>query len=177
MELKNLLTPWNWFKKEEEAQSVQSQAATKALDHPLSRLHNDIDRLFEDFFHRVPFFPFRNEGSRAGGGLILPHVDIGESKQDYTIKVEVPGVDEKDIDLTLADGTLLVRGEKRYEKEDQDKHYHRVERSYGAFQRIISLPADADESQVEAKFKNGLLTVTIPKNPEVKPPVRRIPIA
>jgi HSP20 family protein len=90
--------------------------------------------------------------------------------------VEVPGVDEKDIELTIADGTLLIRGEKRYEKEDHDKQYHRVERSYGAFQRMLSLPTDADESKIAAKFKNGVLTVTIAKNPDTKPPVRRIAI-
>lgn len=176
MELKNLLTPWNWFKKEEESKSVQSQVVTKTLDHPLSRLHSDIDKLFEKFFQGVPFSPFGKEDGGLGGSLILPHVDIGEGKKDYTIRVEIPGVDEKDIDLTIADGTLLIRGEKRYEKEDQDKQYHRVERSYGAFQRMISLPEDADESKVEAKFKNGLLTVTIPKNPDVKPSGRRIAI-
>ena len=176
MELKNLLSPWNWFKKEEESRSTSSQVLSKTTDHPLSRFHSDIDKLFENFFQGVPLSPFRQEGGSAWGGVILPQVDIGESKKDYTIKVEVPGIDEKDIDLTIADGTLLIRGEKRSEKEDHDKQYHRVERSYGAFQRMLSLPTDADESKVEAKFKNGVLTVTIAKNPDAKPPVRRIAV-
>jgi HSP20 family protein len=176
MELKNLLTPWNWFKKEEESRSTPSQVLSKTTDHPLSRIHSDIDKLFENFFQGFPLSPFRQEGESAWGGLILPQVDIGEGKKDYTIKVEVPGVDEKDIELTITDGTLLIRGEKRYEKEDHDKQYHRVERSYGAFQRMLSLPTDADESKIEAKFKNGVLTVTIAKNPDAKPPVRRIAI-
>ena len=109
-------------------------------------------------------------------GLIMPQVDIGESQKDYTITVEVPGVQEKDIDLTLIDGTLTIRGEKRSEHEEKEKHYHRVERSYGSFQRILSLPNDADENTVKAKFKDGVLTITIAKDPQAKPAGRKIEI-
>ena len=109
-------------------------------------------------------------------GLIMPQVDIGESQKDYTITVEVPGVQEKDIDLTLIDGTLTIRGEKRSEHEEKEKHYHRVERSYGSFQRILSLPNDADENTVKAKFKDGVLTITIAKDPQAKPAGRKFEI-
>ncbi|RMH04762.1 MAG: Hsp20/alpha crystallin family protein [Nitrospirae bacterium] len=178
MELKNIFTPWNWFKKEEEsAQQVRSQALTPMRENPVVRLHQQIDQLFDEFFRGFPFSPFRRlDEPPTIGGLILPRVDIAESKKQYTITVEVPGVDEKDIDITLAEGTLTIRGEKRYEKEESDEQYHRVERSYGAFQRVISLPTDADEDKVEAKFKNGVLTITVGKNPNAKPPVRKIAI-
>lgn len=178
MELKKVLNPWNWFKKEEEqAQVARTQAVTPAPTNPVERLHYDIDQLFENFFRGFPLSPFTSRG-RGGefGSLILPQVDIAEGKKEYTITVEVPGVDEKDIDLTLADGTLTIRGEKKYEKEDKDKEYHRIERSYGSFQRVISLPTDADENEVKAKFKNGVLTITIGKNPSATPPVRKIAI-
>jgi HSP20 family protein len=177
MELKNLLTPWNWFKKEEEqSQTVRSQNLLKATDNPLVRFHGDLDKLFENFFQGFPLLPSQRKGGGSWDGLILPQVDIGESKKNYTITVEVPGVDEKDIDLTLADGTLTIRGEKRYEQEDSDKQYHRVERSYGSFQRMLSLPTDADENRVGAKFKNGVLTITVDKNPQLTPSGKKIAI-
>ncbi len=110
------------------------------------------------------------------GGMMLPKVDIAEESKHYTITVEVPGVEEKDIDVTIADGTLTIRGEKRHEQENRDRQYHRVERSYGAFQRVISLPNDSNEDAVEAKFKNGILTMTVPKNPGAKSAGRKVPI-
>ena len=177
MELKKVLTPWNWFKKEEE-QTGHSRSAALAQTGASSvdRLHHDIDRLFEDFFRGFPLSPFFREGKSAIGSLLLPQVDIAEGKKDYTITVEVPGVEEKDIELTLADGTLTIRGEKRYEKEDQDRQYHRVERSYGSFQRVISLPTDADENAVKATFKNGVLTITVGKSASAVPSHRKIAI-
>ena len=177
MELKNLLTPWNWFKKEEEQSKVrQNQNSLKSTDHPLSRLHHDLNILFEQMFHGAPRLASLNGQKETWGGLLMPHVDIGEGPKDYTITVEVPGVKEKDIDLTLIDGTLTIRGEKRDEHEDKDKHYHRIERSYGSFQRILSLPTDADEHTVKATFQDGVLSITIAKDPQAKPPVRKISI-
>ncbi len=178
MELKKVLNPWNWFKKEEEeAQSSRTQALAPSNANPIERLHRDIDQLFDNVFRGFPLSPsFSREREGGLGALILPQVDIAEGNKEYTITVEVPGVEEKDIDITLADGTLTIRGEKQYEKEDKDKQYHRIERSYGSFQRVISLPMDADENDVKAKFKNGVLTLTIGKNPSAKPPVRKIAI-
>jgi len=177
MELKNLLTPWNWFKKEEEqSQTVRSQSLVKTTDHPLSRLHYDLDTLFEQVFQGFPLSSSRKEQGGTWGGMLMPQVDIGESNKDYTITVEVPGVKEKDIDLTLIDGTLTIRGEKRSEQEDKDKHYHWIERSYGSFQRMLSLPTDADEKTIKAKFKDGILSITIGKDPQAKSPVRKIEI-
>jgi len=177
MEFKQLLTPWNWFKKEEEqSQTTPSPNVLRAANNPLVQFHREIDKIFESVFQGFPVSPFRKENGSAWSGMLLPHVDIGESKKQYTINVEVPGVQEKDIELTLADGTLVIRGEKRDEQENRDQHYHRIERSYGSFQRMLSLPADADENAVEAKFNNGVLTITIAKDPQARPPVRKISI-
>lgn len=177
MELKQLLTPGNWFKKEEEqSQAVQVQNGTKNIDHPLDQLHRDIDKLFDNFFQGFPRWSVQKENGRSWHGLIHPHVDVGEGEKQYTITVEVPGVNEKDIDLTVTDGTLMIRGEKRYEQEDHNKQYHRIERSYGSFQRMLSLPTDADDNTIDAKFRNGILTITIAKNPNAKSPVRKISI-
>lgn len=177
MEFKKFLTPWNWFKKEEEQGQKASTTLPVSRDYPLSRLHQDLDHLFDNFFRGFSL-PSPQRGDETWmGGLMLPRVDIAEAKKEYTITVEVPGVDEKDIDLTITEGTLTIRGEKHYEKEDHDRQYHRVERSYGHFQRVISLPADANEDAIEAKFKNGILTLTIPKTSQAKPEGRKIPIS
>jgi len=176
MEFKKFLTPWNWFKKEEEHTPKTSTTLPISREYPLGRLHQEIDHLFDNFFRRSSLPSLQRGDDTWMGGLMLPRVDIAEEKNTYTITVEVPGVEEKDIDLTIADGTLTIRGEKRYEKEDHDRQYHRVERSYGHFQRVISLPTDAREDAIEAKFKNGILTLTIPKTQQAQSTGRKIPI-
>lgn len=176
MELKKVLTPWNWFKKEEEQTSKTQNTLPITRDNPLGRLHQEIDQLFESVLRGTPLSPFRHMDQTWMGGMMLPKVDIAEESKHYAITVEVPGVEEKDIDVTIADGTLTIRGEKRHEQENHDRQYHRVERSYGAFQRVISLPNDSKEDAVEAKFKNGILTMTVPKNPGAKSAGRKIAI-
>jgi len=176
MELKNILTPWNWFKKEEEQTPKTQSTLPISREAPLGRIHQEIDQLFDNFFRGTMLSPFRNSDQPWMNGLMLPKVDIAEASKEYTITVEVPGVEEKDIDLTIADGTLTIRGEKRHEQEDHDRQYHRVERSYGVFQRMISLPSDSNEEAIEAKFKNGILTLTVPRNPRLKPAGRKISI-
>ena len=103
------------------------------------------------------------------GSFLKPSVDIKENKKNYKISVEVPGVEESDIKLELVDGSLVIRGEKRQENEDKDEHYHSVERSYGSFQRVLSLPEDVNEDDIDAKFKNGVLTITAPRKQLAKP--------
>jgi HSP20 family protein len=178
MELKNILTPWNWFKKEEEQQVVrpQSRGRDSAVSHPLMRLHNEIDQIFDQFFHGFPLSPLRWPQEWSKGGVVFPQLNIAEKKNAYIITVEVPGVEEKDIELTVQEGTLIIRGEKQTEKEDQDNQYHRVERSYGSFQRVLSLPTDADEDKIEAKFKNGVLTITLTKSTTMTSSGRKIAI-
>lgn len=176
MELKNILTPWNWFKKEEEQTTGNRNTLPVTREYPLSRLHQEIDQLFTNFFRGSLASPFRQLDQPWLDGMMLPRVDIAEGKKHYTITVEVPGVEEKDIDVTIEDRTLTIRGEKRHEQEDHDRQYHRVERSYGAFQRVLSLPNDSNEDAIEAKFKNGILTLTVPKTPDMKPAGRKISI-
>ena len=177
MELKNLLTPWNWFKKEEErSPSVRHQNGGLSTDHPLGRLHREIDNLFDQAFQGLPWSGLGKEQGGLWKGMLSPHLDIEENSTHYTVTVEVPGVEEKDINLTLTDGTLTIRGEKRHEQEDTNRHYHRVERTYGSFQRVLSLPTDVNQQTVEAKFKNGILRITMAKDPHAHPAARNIPI-
>jgi HSP20 family protein len=117
-----------------------------------------IDTLFEDWF------------GRSMGGVLAPRVDVAEDEKSVTLTAEVPGVNEKDIDVSLVGDQLTIKGEKRSEHEEkkdlQGHVVHRTERSYGAFQRTITIPYQVDPEQVSAQFKDGVLTVTLPKPPD-----------
>lgn len=178
----NKLKPWNWFKKEQSNDEAAMLPArrTNSPPHPLARLHDDLDRLFDSFFggSGMPSLARLNRPSWPGlaSGFLRPSVDIAENKTGYTIRVEIPGVEKEDVKLTIEDDTLLITGEKRQEKEGNDGGYHCVERSYGSFQRVISLPADCNHEKLEAKFRNGVLTITLPRKAGVKSNAREIAI-
>ena len=127
----------------------------------LGTLKQEMDRLVDRFFE-----PRLEEFSVLGGWA--PKVDVSETKDALVVKVETAGVDPKDIQISLQEQLLTIKGEKRHEKEDKDEQYHRVERSYGAFTRSIRLPVAVDAERVGAGFKNGLLTITLPKTPAAK---------
>jgi HSP20 family protein len=124
-------------------------------------LKQDMDRLFGQLA-ATKWDDFPTLGEWA------PSMDISETKDSLVVKVEVPGMDQKDIRISLQENLLTITGEKRQEKEEQEERYHRVERSYGAFTRGVRLPVAVDGSKVSATFKNGLLTVTLPKTPAAK---------
>jgi HSP20 family protein len=169
MDLKKL-APWNWFKKEEEhgavipvSHATHSSRQAKNIHDPF-RVFDDLQRMLD--FPLTGTHPFDFDHlltPLSAPGMLRPHVDIGASTNEYTISVEIPGITEKDISLETTGGTLVIKGEKRQEKEEQDKSYYRVERSYGAFQRMLSLPDDSEHDNITAVFKNGVLTVSIPR--------------
>jgi HSP20 family protein len=103
-----------------------------------------------------------------------PSVDVSETEKNVIVKAELPGMDPKDVDLSIEKGTLVIRGEKKQESEEKNENYHRVERSYGSFHRSIPLPCKCDADKVKAKYKNGVLTVTLPKDKDAQP--RRVSI-
>ncbi len=182
--------PWNWFKKEQDAQQGASSlpvakatapaVMSSASFEPLLQLHREVDRLFDDAFRgfgvqwpRLTLPAVASEWQ----GLMRPALDIQETDKQYRITLEVPGVDEKDIHLTLDEDVLWIRGEKRQEQVHKDGQYHRVERGYGSFQRALNLPDDADQDSIKASFKNGVLAVTIDKRERAAAPSgRTIPI-
>ena len=128
----------------------------------LTTLQKEIDRLFERFWEpRWDEFP-------ALAGEWTPSLDLSETKDALVVKAEIPGIDPKEIEVSLQDQVLTIKGEKRQEKEEKDEHYFRMERSYGGFVRSIRLPVPVDGSKVSATFKNGLLTVKLPKTPAAK---------
>ena len=178
--------PWNWFKKEEmdAGTSVPVQRSTTddqlpALSGSLARFHQEIDRLFDQAFRGLDLSPFgfsRTLGQRMSDGMLRPTLDLGATDQTYTVSVEVPGVDEKDVKVEIANDTLTIRGEKKQETEEKEKNFYRMERSYGSFQRVLSLPEDADQEGVAATFKNGVLTVTMPRKAAPQAHVKQIDI-
>ncbi|ADH85185.1 Hsp20/alpha crystallin family protein [Desulfurivibrio alkaliphilus] len=184
-------SPWNWFKKEnEESGSVVpvrrrggEQQPTRLpagrLQDPITQLHREMDRLFENAFRGFGLSPLMREGLTtpvAAGGLLRPSVDITAGDQEYTITVEVPGVVDEDVKVEISGDTMTISGEKKQEKEEKEKDYYRMERSYGSFQRVLSLPDDADADGVAANFKNGVLTITVPRRPTSDKDVKQIEI-
>jgi len=105
-----------------------------------------------------------------------PIVDVAERENEYEITAELPGMEEKDIELTVSDDVLKIKGERKEEKEEKNKDYHISERRYGSYQRSFRLPEGVDDSKIEAKFKNGLLTVTLPKTAEAQKKSKKIEV-
>ncbi len=129
----------------------------------VSRLRREMDRLWDDFFGpgRKALRPMEMEWA--------PAVDVSETADQVVIKAEVPGMEAKDIDISLAGDVLTIKGEKKSEREEKKENYHLVERTYGSFSRSLKLPAAVDADKIEAGYKQGVLTVSCPKKEEVKP--------
>jgi len=131
-----------------------------------------IDSLFDQVFgpSLVTYVVPENRG------VFSPRIDIKETKKDFRIVSELPGLDQKDIDVSVHEGMLTISGEKREEKEETEGDYHHVERSFGCFSRSISLPGSVDVDKVKPVFKNGVLTITLPKNEKFIKEMKKIPI-
>jgi HSP20 family protein len=142
---------------------------------PFETLRREIDRLFDDFgqgFWRAPLEPL----SRKLTWGTAPAVDIVEGDKAYEVTAELPGMDEKNVEVKLANGGLTIKGEKKEEKEEKKKDYYLSERRYGAFERYFRLPDDVDVDKIEANVRNGVLKVTLPKKPEAQKPVKTIAV-
>jgi HSP20 family protein len=131
-------------------------------------IQDEMNKLFDDFFGR-PLV--RTEWTE---GVWSPSVDVSEDKDNVIIKAEMPGVSKDDVRISVQDNVLTLKGEKKQEKEEKDKNYHRTERSYGSFCRSFQLPTTVKTDKIKASYKGGVLSVTLPKTEEVKP--KEIPI-
>ncbi|BAL74973.1 Hsp20/alpha crystallin family protein [Bradyrhizobium cosmicum] len=148
---------------------------------PLEALRKEVDRLFEDFsgddFWRRPLRSLAGiERNMAKQFAAVPAVDVSESDKAYEITAELPGMDEKDIEVNVANGALTIKGEKKEEKEEKQKDYYVSERRYGSFERYFELPDGVDAGKIEAAFKNGVLRVTLPKTAEAQKPAKKIEV-
>jgi HSP20 family protein len=170
------LSPWNWLKKEQSGGGeLPVLRRTGMPADPLSGLHHEIDRLFAQAWgdFRMSGWP---EGAKMPGTLFRPSLDITESEKSYTIKAEMPGVAREDIEVSVDGDSLIMRGEKREETVREDERCHYTERSYGSFQRVLALPADADPDGLTASFSDGVLTVTVKRKTGTAVGSRRIAI-
>ena len=123
----------------------------------------DVSTRLNRLFGR-PALPVGSDREMLSLADWMPSVDISETDNAYLVKAEIPGVNKDDVKVTIEDGMLTIQGERKQEKEDKDKKYHRIERSYGSFMRSFRIPDDADESAVKAEFKDGMLNVTLNKS-------------
>ncbi len=128
---------------------------------PLFSLHREMNRLFDDFMGGAPV---AGQGQSGAGNMINAHMNVSETENEIRVSAELPGVGEEDVDVSLNDDVLTIRGEKKFEREDEKENFHFVERSYGTFQRSLRLPFPVDPEQVKASFENGVLVVTLPKS-------------
>jgi len=140
----------------------------------LSSLHDEIDRLFEDFSSGWGRFPWPAEANESG--FALPKLDVAESDKALHVSAEMPGLAEKDVNIEIADGVLTITGDHEDKSEEKDKTYHRVERSRRSYRRSLSLPPGVDEDKVKATLKNGVLEIDIPKTAEAKARTRKIEV-
>ena len=162
MELKKLL-PWNWFK-HEDSQSRETVPVQRRSQQPAA-----VDPIFDNLplaethpfaqFLRLASWPFGINNQLTA--MLQPRLDVAVDDEGYHIQVELPGLKREDVTLELRGDSLIIRGEKSWSERQQSRHYYRVERSYGQFQRVLALPQDADHERIEARMKDGVLSITI----------------
>ncbi len=192
MNLKKL-NPWNWFKHEEKEQaegavpvhmSPAQGAGKPALQqdlHPVLRMHQEMNRLFDEMFQAFSW-PGGNQGVPAAGrdagiwSAFRPSIDVSGDEERYEITLDVPGFKESELDISLQDDVLVIRGKKETEHAQNDKHYYRVERQYGEFRRVLNLPEDAAHEAIRANLKDGVLRLEIPRTALPEPVGKRIEI-
>ena len=136
--------------------------------HPALPLVDEVNRLFDDFFREYP--------AGAAPASFVPSLAIEETADAVKIAAELPGLEDKDFELSVEDGVFTLRGEKRTETSSEKGGWSRSERSYGRFERRIALPVDVQADKASATFKSGVLDVTLPKQPEAKPKAHAIPV-
>ncbi len=144
--------------------------------HPFETLRRQINRLFEEFPTPRSISPFEPLDRFLGGFPATPAVDFVEKEKEYEITMELPGLDDKSVEVKLSNGTLAISGEKKEEKEETKEGYYFSERRYGSFKRAFRVPEGVDPDKIEASFDKGVLTVRLPKTPEAQKPQKTIQV-
>ena len=164
--------------------SPETAAPPAPPQHPLMSLRDEVDRLFDSFFPAMigrrglfDIDPFRRLGGWVrSGGELAPEVDVKETDERFEITAELPGMDEKDVEVTVREGLLVISGEKKMETKEERADYHLSERSYGRFLRSFRLPETADDDAISADFAKGVLTVIVPKTAEAQKQEKKIEV-
>ncbi len=162
------LIPWNWG---ENGESLRRQSGS-----PFAEFQKEMNRLFENFsddmFGLSPMKRTQQEISAA-----FPKMDVSETDKEFKVSAELPGMDEKDIDVSVSNEVLTIKEEKKAEKEDKKPNYYRMERSYGSFQRSIPLPSEVEKDKIKANFKKGVLNIVLPKSEKAVKESKKIEIS
>ena len=165
------MVPWRWGSLRRPG---RDERALEGFRGDIVSLHREMDRLFESLW---------NDGfgsSLLSGDLprmeVTPQLDVTEDEKSFSVKIDLPGMDEKNVDVTLSDRVLTIRGNKEEDKETKDKDYYRRERTCGSFRRSIEIPAAVDASKIDASFKKGVLTINLPKTKEAQDKVKHIEV-
>ena len=149
---------------------------------PFEGLRREVERLFEDFTMNPFRLPFRRPAFdiepfwQAESWIAAPAVDLVEHDKAFELTAELPGLDEKKVEVKVANGVLTIKGEKHEDKEEKNKDFHMRERRFGSFERALRIPESVDTDKIEASFKKGVLTVTLPKTAEAQKPVKKIEV-
>ena len=151
-----------------------SMPTRRENESPVMAIQNEMNRMFDQFFND-PFTMLSIPSTRTMADF-MPRIDVSESDAAMLVTAELPGMDEKDIQLSLENEALIISGEKKSDLEEKGKNFHRVERSYGSFQRVIPLVSEIQAEKVEANFKNGVLNITLPKTPAAAKQAHKIEI-
>lgn len=143
--------------------------------NPIASMQRQVNRLFGDYMNQPLISWF--DADRWFSGAVRPNLDMTETDKAYEVTAEIPGFEQKDVEVKITDGALVLEGKTESETEEKGKTWHRHERRFGSFSRSLSLPASADQEKAKAQLKNGVLTVTVPKKAEAKSAVKKIEIA
>ncbi len=184
------LNPWNWFKHEEPQKDEALAVPVKREDYggsqlagpPIQQLHHEIHRLFDRTFRNFGFSPLSRSSlwdQMANEEFASPfyaNLNIASDDERYTITLEAPGLEQKDISIDLKERVLVIKGNKQEELEDKDRQFYRIERRYGSFERVLAVPDDADVDGISASMKSGLLTIQIPRLETEKSKVKKITV-
>ncbi len=164
------LLPSRW-KKDQDKTAVETMENKKDSYLTPRDIFQSFQETIDEFFNDFPYPEvFSKERS------FFPKIDISEGDKEIVIKADVPGIDEKDLDISISKDAVIIKGEKKYEHEEKQNNYYKKERSYGSFRRVIPLPVQIDESKVEATYKNGVVTLRLPKSSESLKHIKKIPI-
>lgn len=172
------LMPWNRGKKNKVPvhKREENPLVRRVSEDPFESLHQEFNKILDDFCHALGWPGTSGLIRRGVTGGLLPRTEVVEGDEDLILTAELPGVDEKDVEVTIDRSELVIRGEKRSERQVKEDGRSWSESSVGSFQRVLALPEDVDLDRVEATFKNGLLTVTAPWKPQTRPSSRQIAV-
>lgn len=166
LDLKSLI-PWG--------QKSNVPAKNENVNDPFVSFRREVDRLFDDFFNGFGrgTLPSLHNGGWNGG---IPSLDVTDSDRELVVEAELPGMSEKDFEVSLVGDVLTIKGEKKHEHEEKEGERHYIERSYGSFSRSVRLPFDASEQDVDANYDKGVLTIRIPKPEDIQSKVKQIEV-